>query len=49
MTKKILEKAKWLYEAWECPIENCQIVKCRKDRCIKKISQYLALAKKEKA
>lgn len=40
--EKILKRATWLYDNYECPTENCPISKCRRDRCIKRIAKILA-------
>jgi len=41
MTKKVLERAAWLYDNYECPTENCPIAKCRRGRCIARIAKIL--------
>jgi len=42
----ITEKAKFLYDIWDCPIENCERKHCRRDRCVPIIAKELAKEKK---
>lgn len=39
--ERVLARAAWLYDNYECPTENCPVSKCRRDRCVQRIAKIL--------
>ncbi len=46
MTKEIYRRAALLYDDYDCPMENCPLKKCRRDRCVPRIAKILEAERK---